>query len=65
MKPYTLRDLYADLPPTSDRDRWTDPIIVELDGSKPSDSDGFAQRARVIALDFDDARGVVVLRTEA
>jgi hypothetical protein len=64
----TLRELYHALPENFDqlsRDRWGYPIWVELDGSRPADSNGFAQRARVVGLTYDDERGRTILRTEA
>jgi hypothetical protein len=63
-----LRDLYGALPDPfgePDRDRWVYPLWVELDGALPTDSDGFAQRSRVVGLTYDDELGRTVLRTES
>jgi hypothetical protein len=66
-KPYTVRDMYTDLPGLDgvDRDRWSYPLIVEMDGARPGDPDGLVQRGRVVVLDYDDDRAVAVLKTES
>jgi hypothetical protein len=64
---YTVRDLYSDLPghgPEGHGDRWLYPIVVELDGALPTDSDGVAQRSRAVVLDYDDVREVAILKVE-
>ena len=64
---YTLRDLYRDLPgigPAEHGERWDYPLITELDGARADDPDGFAERTRAVWLDYDDERGLAILRTE-
>jgi hypothetical protein len=63
---YTLRTLYAQLPGIGPGwgVRWNYPLIVELDGAKPEDPDGLAQRGEAVCLDFDDQRGIAILKVE-
>lgn len=67
MKRYAVRDLYHDLPGNGgvQGDRWSYPLIVEMDGARSDDPDAFVQRGRVVVLDYDDERGVAIIKTEA